>query len=35
MSEKNNTHADNAKDIDVVINMYILIKYSENFPIAS
>ena len=31
MSEINNTIIDNAKDIDVVINMYNLKEYSENY----
>ena len=26
-----NTQIDNAKDIDIVMNMYNLIKYSENY----
>ena len=30
-SEINNTRLDNAKDIDVVMNMYNLIEYSENY----
>ena len=31
ISEINNTQADNAKDIDVVIPMYNLIEYSDNY----
>ena len=31
MSEKNNTQVDNAKDLDVVMPMYNLIKYSDNY----
>ena len=31
MSEINNTHIDNAKDIDIVIPMYNLIEYSDNY----
>ena len=31
MSEKNNTQIDNAKDIDIVMPMYNLIEYSDNF----
>ena len=30
-SEVNNTQIDNAKDIDIVIPMYNLIKYSDNY----
>ena len=35
MSEINNTQIDNAKDIDVVMNIYSLIEYSENYSKAS
>ena len=35
MSEINNTQIDNAKDIDVVMNIYNLIEYSENNSKAS
>ena len=31
ISEINNTHIDNAKDIDIVIPMYNLIEYSDNY----
>ena len=31
ISEINNTHVDNAKDIDVVMPMYNLIEYSDNY----
>ena len=31
MSEINNTQIDNAKDIDIVMPMYNLIEYSNNF----
>ena len=31
ISENNNTQIDNAKDIDVVMPMYNLIKYSDNY----
>ena len=31
ISEIDNTHIDNAKDIDVVVPMYNLIKYSNNY----
>ena len=31
ISESNNTQIDNAKDIDIVIPMYNLIKYSDNY----
>ena len=31
ISEMNNTEIDNAKDIDVVMNMYNLIEYSETY----
>ena len=31
MSEINDTQIDNAKDIDVVITMYNLIEYSNNY----
>ena len=31
MSEINNTQIDNAKDIDVVMPMYNLIEYSDNY----
>ena len=32
MSEINNTQIDNAKDIDIVMPMYNLIEYSDNYP---
>ena len=32
MSEKNNTKIDNAKYIDIVISVYNLIEYSDNYP---
>ena len=35
MSEINNTQINNAKDIDVVMNIYNLIEYSENYSKAS
>ena len=31
ISDINNTHVDNAKDIDIVISMYNLIEYSDNY----
>ena len=31
ISEINNTHVDNAKDIDIVLPMYNLIKYRNNY----
>ena len=31
ISRINNTEIDNAKDIDVVMNMYNLVEYSENY----
>ena len=31
ISEVNNTQVDNAKDIDIVMPMYILIEYSDNY----
>ena len=31
ISKINNTHLDNAKDIDIVVPMYNLIQYSENY----
>ena len=31
ISEINNTQVDNAKDIDIVMPMYNLIKYSDNY----
>ena len=31
MSEINNTEIDNTKDIDVVMSMYSLIEYSDNY----
>ena len=31
MSEINNTQVDNAKDIDIVMPMYNLIEYSDNY----
>ena len=31
INERNNTQVDNAKDIDVVIPMYNLIEYSDNY----
>ena len=31
ISEINNTRVDNAKDIDVVMPMYILVEYSDNY----
>ena len=31
ISEINNTHVDNAKDIDIVMPMYNLIEYSDNY----
>ena len=31
ISEINNTHIDNAKDIDIVMPMYNLIEYSDNY----
>ena len=35
ISEINNTQVDNAKDIDIVMPMYNLIEYSDNFAKAS
>ena len=35
ISEINNTQVDNAKDIDVLMPMYNLIGYSDNYSIAS
>ena len=32
ISEINNTQVDNAKDADIVIPMYNLIEYSDNYP---
>ena len=32
ISEINNTQVDNAKDIDIVMPMYNLIEYSDNYP---
>ena len=31
ISEINNTHADNCKDIDIIMPMYNLIEYSDNY----
>ena len=31
MSKINNTQVDNAKDIDIVMSMYNLLEYSDNF----
>ena len=31
LSEKNNTQVDNAKDIDIVMPVYNLIEYSDNY----
>ena len=31
ISELNNTQVDNAKDIDIVMSMYNLIEYSDNY----
>ena len=31
ISERNNTQTDNAKDIDIVMPMYNLIEYSDNY----
>ena len=31
LNEINNTQVDNAKDIDIVIPMYNLIEYSDNY----
>ena len=31
ISEINNTRVDDAKDIDVVMPMYILVEYSDNY----
>ena len=31
ISEINNTQVDNAKDIDIVMSMYNLIEYSDNY----
>ena len=33
MTEINNTQVDNAKDIDIVIPMYNLIEYGDNYSI--
>ena len=35
MSKKNNTEIDNAEYIDIVISMYNLIEYSDNYSITS
>ena len=35
ISEINNTQVDNAKDIDVIILMYNLIEYSDNYSKSS
>ena len=35
ISKINNTFIDNAKDLDVVILVYNLLEYSDNFPMAS
>ena len=35
ISEINNTQVDNAKDIDIVMPMYNLIEYSDNYAKAS
>ena len=35
MSEKNNTQVDNTKDIDIVMPMYNLTEYSNNYSKAS
>ena len=35
ISESNNTQVDNAKHIDIVMPMYNLIEYSDNYPKAS
>ena len=35
ISEINNTQVDNAKDIDIVMPMYNLIEYSDNYSKAS
>ena len=35
ISEINNTQVDNAKDIDIVMSMYNLIEYSDNYAKAS
>ena len=35
ISEINNTHVDNAKDIDIVMPMYNLVEYSDNYSKAS
>ena len=35
ISEINNIHVDNAKDIDIVMSMYNLIEHSDNFSKAS
>ena len=32
INEINNTHVDDAKDLDIVMNMYNLIEYSDNYP---
>ena len=32
ISKINNTQVDNAKDIDIVMPMYDLIEYSDNYP---
>ena len=32
ISEMNNTQIDNANDIDIVMPMYNLIEYSDNYP---
>ena len=31
INNNNNTHVDNAKDLDVVISMYNLAQYSDNY----
>ena len=35
MSEINNTEIDNTKDIDVVMSMYSLIEYGDNYSKSS
>ena len=32
MSKINNTQIDNAKHIDIIMSMYNLIEYSDNYP---
>ena len=35
ISKINNTFVDNAEDLDIVMSMYILLEYSNNYPMTS